>query len=423
MFQKKIKKIFGVLILLTAGMLTSCGQEQDTDNQETQVYESASQEEEAVEELADATATVVPSVSENETESESTEESKSEAESESTIGENTAAEDMKEKFGENCIPEQTFEVELSEYEGKVYFVSLAPEEEKPEFRMQIVQNGKVLTEIEAYVPSELEGEKFTSLDAVSFYDVNYDNNTDIVLIETYGGTSFAAVYYGHAAESEDYESFFSPQEELSEILTSQVEQLSILEIRNFLSNGKKNGSFESFQEAYEAVSRLCELEDNGENSYNLIYFNGDDIPELVAGKNDYYTSLYTYDNGTVYTLMDHWVYGAMGNVGYEYVARKNSMRNYNSDYAGAIRYTTYMAMNSQHSWDTVAEIVTYNFDDVNKNGMPDENEEDSIGYYSVSYINDKEVSEEECASYDVGEYEYIEGKMNLEELKAELRNK
>lgn len=168
------------------------------------------------------------------------------------------------------------------------------------------------------------------------------------------------------------------------------------------------------------VSRLCELEGSGEIEYNLIYFDEDDIPELVAGENGYYASLYTYDNGTVYTLMDRWPYGVMGNVGYEYVPRKNSLRNYNSDYAGAIRYTTYMAVNNQHSWDTVAEIVTYNFDDVNKNGFPDENEQDSMDYYSVSYIDDKEVSAEECDSYNVGEYEYIEGKMSLEELKSEL---
>lgn len=199
MFQKKI---FGVLILLTAGMLTSCGQAQDTDNQKVQVYESNSQGEEAVEELVNT----------------------------------------KERFGENCIPEQTFEVELSEYEGKVYFVSLAPEEEKSEFHMQIIQNNKVLTEIQAYVPSGLEGEKFTSLDSVSFYDVNYDNNTDIVLIETYGDTSFAAIYYGFATDG-----CFVPQEQLSETITSQVEQLSISEIRKLMSDGKRMAVLEAFR--------------------------------------------------------------------------------------------------------------------------------------------------------------------------------
>ena len=48
------------------------------------------------------------------------------------------------------------------------------------------------------------------------------------------------------------------------------------------------------------------MESIEEKGYNLIYFNDDDIPELVVGVNGYYTSLYTYSDGKVYTLMDHW---------------------------------------------------------------------------------------------------------------------
>lgn len=387
------KKILGVL-LLAAGILTACGQEQVANKQETQVYENISGEDTA----------------------QSEEKTKLESDTKEE-----AADNLKEKFGENCIADQTFEVELSEYEGKVYFVSTAPNQDTQKFGMQIVQDGRVLTQVEAYIPEQLQDKKFTSLDAVSFYDVNYDNNTDIVTIVTYEDTTFAAIYYGTRAEFEGEESNFYIQEQLSENISSRLEQLSIPEIRNLLSNGKKNGSFENYKEAYLAVSQLCELE-NGENTYNLIYFNEDDIPEFVAGKNGYYTSLYTYDNGTVYTLMDHWVYGAMGNAGYEYVAKKNSLRNYNTDYAGAILYTTYMKMSPMHALDTVVEIKTYNFDDVNKNGMPDEEEADSIGNYSVSYIGDNEVTQEEGASYDMGEYEYIEGTMSLETLKNELED-
>lgn len=56
-------------------------------------------------------------------------------ESDSTAEKATVTDDMKEKFGENCISEQTFEVELSEYGGKVYFVPFAPEKETQEFRI------------------------------------------------------------------------------------------------------------------------------------------------------------------------------------------------------------------------------------------------------------------------------------------------
>lgn len=176
---------------------------------------------------------------------------------------------------------------------------------------------------------------------------------------------------------------------------------------------------ESYQTAY--IEMATELDD-GKCKFNLIYFDNDDIPELVVGADGYYISLYTYSNGEIYTLMDHWGYGAMGNSGYEYVPEKNSLRNYNSDYAGAIRYTTYMAISENHSMDTTTQIETFNFDDVNGNGMPDEDESESIGNYSKSYIDGTEISDEDIESYNVGEYEFISASMTLDELKSALMN-
>lgn len=378
---KKYKKLpITTLLLLTAGIFTACGQDKPiaTDNQANAKVE----------------ATLTPM-------------------------QKPTIDELKEMFGESCIPEQTFEVELSEYDGRVYFVPFAPSEENPEFQIQLMQAGEVLDDIVVYVPEELEGEGFSSLDAVSFFDVNYDDNTDIITVQTYGGTTFAAVYYGFAADAEDYDRYFWCQEELSANVTSQVEEIAIPQIREFLTDGKENGEFASYQEAYEARSRLSQLE-NSDTEYDLIYFDEDEIPELVAGDSGYFTSLYTYNDGKLYTLMDSWPYGAMGNLGYEYSPRKNSLRNYNNDYAGAVTYTTYMTVGPQYSMDTVVQIETYNFDDANGNGIPDENEQDSMGVYNTSYIEGVEVTTEECNSYDAGNYEYIEGKMDIETLKAML---
>lgn len=329
------------------------------------------------------------------------------------------AEKLREMFGEACIADQTFEVELSEYSGKVYFVPLAPSKEDEDLAIQIVQNGQVLADIRCYVPEALAQEKFTSLDAVSFYDVNFDGFTDIVLIETYGSTSFAAVYYGFDAK-EEYLRYFFSQDQLSENITAQADVLTIPGIRSFLTGGKKNGEFGSYQEAYRVVSRLCQLENGSEIEYDLIDFDGDDIPELVAGVEGYYVSLYTYHDGKIYTLMDSWAYGAMGNAGYEYCPAKNSLRNYNSDYAGAVLYTTYMTIGDKYSLDMVVQIVLYNFDDANGNGVPDESEMGSVGMCGVSYIGGVQVTPEECASYDQGEYIYITPSMSLKELTAAL---
>ena len=342
------------------------------------------------------------------------EENRKEAEAES----NTETAAIKEKFGDNCIAQQTFEVELSEYEGKVYFVPFAPSEDGQGFHMQIVRDGNILTDIEGYVPDKVIGKSFDSLDAVSFFDINYDGETDIILIETCGGTSFAAVYYGHSEGVSDRASFF-PREELSEKLSANVGELSVSGIRSFLSGGKRNGEFTDYREAYEALMKFCTL-DNEEQKYDLLYFDEDDIPELTVGVNGYYISMYTYDDGMLYQVMDQWGYGAMGNAGYEYSPKKNSLRNYNNDYAGAIVYTTYMTINAQHEMKGVVQIVSYNFDDVNQNGMPDEDEMGSMGYYGISYIDEREASREECASYDIGGYRYMETDKSIEDIKGLL---
>ena len=335
-------------------------------------------------------------------------------------------EKLKEQFGENCITEQTFKVGLSEYEEEVYFVPYHPVEDGQAFFMQIVRDGEILTQINGYVPESLEGERFGSLDAVSFFDINFDGNTDIVLIETYGDTTFAAVYYGVPGFADEHDGYFWEQGQLSDRLTESLDTVTISKIRGFLSEGKKNGEFSGYQEAYESIIRLRELENSGETEYSegmqydLIDFDGDDIPELVAGVNGYHVSLYTYSEGSVYVLMDSWAYGAMGNAGFEYSPGNNSLRNYNADYAGAINYLTYMTIGQQHSLEQVVQIVIYNFDDVNGNGIPDEEEQGSIGYYGVNKIDGREVTAEECAAYDLGGYEYIEGKMSAAKLLEEL---
>lgn len=418
-----LKKAARLAFLLAAsGMLAACGQGQEMGESAGLDGSNGSRKEEPLildmdPTGPDAAKTDIPAADAAKTDAAGADASGSDGR------ETPKADSIREMFGEGCIAGQTFEVELSEYEGKVWFVPFSPSGEQADPVMQIIQDGSILTEIRPYMPERLAGETFTSLDAVSFYDINYDGNTDILLIETYGSTSFAAVYYGFPTGGGGSERYFVSQEQLSEHISEQAAALSVPEIRRLLSDGKRNGEFTSYQEAYEAVIRLCELESTTENGYGLIDFDGNDIPELASGVNGYYVSLYTYDNGTVYTLMDHWVYGAGGNAGYEYAPGKNSLVNFNHDYAGAICYTTYMTASARHTMETVVQIETYNFDDANGNGIPDDNELDSVGYYSVSYINGTEASPEECAAYDAGGYEYMETPMTAGELRAQLNKR
>ena len=108
--------------------------------------------------------------------------------------------EKKEQYGENCIPEHSFETELNGLEGTVSFVSYAPDGDHSEIYIHLIQNGEVM---ETIVPL-VSGKWFASLEAVSLWDVNFDGFTDMVIIGNNPryDKPFAAVYYG---EIPDYE--------------------------------------------------------------------------------------------------------------------------------------------------------------------------------------------------------------------------
>lgn len=341
-----------------------------------------------------------------------------------TTEEPNRTEEMKKMFGDNCIAEQTFETTLSEFEGSVYFVPYYPSGDEKDMSIQIIQNGEVLLSPASYVPADLESDRFTSLDAVSFYDVNYDGNTDIVMIKTTGDTTYAAIYYGYYEETfYDGETHISrnfyAEETLSEKVTAQVTPLSISGIRKLLSGGKKNGEFANYQEAYQSLLTLSRLESENDLQYDLLYVDNDDIPELSSGSEGYYVSLYTFHDGTIHTLMDRWPYGAMGNIGYEYSPHNNNLRNENNDYAGLVHYTTYWKIHPSHELETVVTIETLHFDDPDGDHVPSNDEE--YLEEGTSFINGAAVTEADYAKYDAGDYEFLVPSKSYDEVMAELK--
>lgn len=340
-------------------------------------------------------------------------------------------------FGDNCITSQTFEVTMSEYSDKVWFVPYYPSEDENASFIEIIQNGEVLSRIKTpYVPERLAGQSFRSLDAAGFFDVNFDGNTDILLIATYGNTAFAAVYYGSVEFDYDYDDkdftkrkvrFYS-QDDLSENASSNAKPLTVFGVRDYLTNGKTNGQFKSFQEAYQTLARLLTLEwAETKLTYDLIYVNNDEIPELSAGHSGYFVSLYTYRDGTIYTLMDAWRYGVGGNNGYEYAPGKNNLRNIDVDGAGTEVYISYMTINEDYALETVASFKFYNYDDANENGIPDEGEWGAEGYLegTYSYIDGEYVlvPDEILDTYDLDDYyEHIDGDLSYDDLRTALKN-
>lgn len=350
--------------------------------------------------------------------------------------------EIRDMFGEDCIAEQTYEVELSEYEGKVWFVPFLPTKEDPEYPIiKIIQDGEVIWQVRSvpfWVPKKRG--PFTSLDDVYFGNLNYDGYTDILLIESYGDIQIAKVYYGFdadAAEEDDRD--FDCQYGLERNIYFLADQVTVPWVVDLLTNGangKSNGEFTSWQEAYAEVSRLHELENrNFEKEteedasawerqgpeYDLVDIDGDDIPELAAGKSGYYVSLYTYRDGSVYQVMNDWPYGAGGNSGYYYLPGENRLLNYNTGYAGFILYTTYMTVGSDYTIESET-VKMLNFNDLNGNGVPDSDEEDTVG--GALYRDGVEITEEEYerayASWKSEDYEHLSGGVSYEEFQSLL---
>lgn len=169
------------------------------------------------------------------------------------------------------------------------------------------------------------------------------------------------------------------------------------------------------------------VEDSDTLTYDLIYLDEDDIPELVTGNGGFFISIYTYIDNQLYNLADHWSYGAFGINGYYYVPGKNHIRVSDSDWAGMARTTAYLRMfhndaTNSYEIENYTAYTAYHFDDANDNDMPDEDEdyqETPVVYYNM---NGEEIDAETALAndYNTDEYEFIFPEMTLDEIKAAL---
>ena len=160
----------------------------------------------------------------------------------------------------------------------------------------------------------------------------------------------------------------------------------------------------SYQEAYtQIINEWIDAypEDVDELRFSLVYFDEDDIPELVAEPGYCCLSMYTYKNGQVHLVVDEWGYGAGGNPGYFYLPKKNVLYNHDADMAGAQNWMFFGKIDENNQLVSYyEESLRYQFiTDLNGDGEESYYEWDGNTYY---FYGEQEISGAEFETYLIG---------------------
>lgn len=274
------------------------------------------------------------------------------------------------------------ETELTEYEGTSYFVAY-PTTVGTSISMKIINSDEIKDILSTYAYEE---NPITSVKDIDFIDYNCDGFTDIILLATTSDGDKVLIYDGFDNSSEDSYGYFEYNENLSNAVMENIATVTMNNVKKVIYDGE--GQFETWQEAYSNAAQLYYMENGDDATFDLIYINSDDVPELVAGVTGYKTSIYTYVDGSLVMAAHDWPYGVGGNYGYEYAKEQNLIRNVDSEYAGAIIYTTFYALTENGTLEKQYFIKSINFDDVNGNGYLDEDEESTVGQVVMKeYLN------------------------------------
>ncbi len=180
----------------------------------------------------------------------------------------------------------------------------------------------------------------------------------------------------------------------------------------------------------EYVNIIQEAEKNKteaqELQYRLIYFNQDDIPDLVVAFNGYWVRLYVYGEGKAHLVAEDWPYGAFGNAGYEYIEKQGIINNYNSDFAGALMTMSTMFLTNDWKFDTYS--LTQLGAEVPKDDPAYQEVNQAFETYGGYYHEEEKITEEEYEKkMEVIDREnvttgWLSGEMTAAQMVEELQN-
>lgn len=167
-------------------------------------------------------------------------------------------------------------------------------------------------------------------------------------------------------------------------------------------------------------------------SFGLFCIDDDDIPELLSDHSGYFINLYRYDDNQVKELFTG-PYGTSGCEGYSYAPKKGLIYSRSTGYAGLNFYNSYESIQDNGEFGSDCYAKYYNYDDLDGDGEPSEEEEELAmsdswtGEGKVEYIdcNDENMPEEKVKEkielYETYDFYGLDGGMSYEELIEELR--
>ena len=273
------------------------------------------------------------------------------------------------QWDDGCDPAQSFDVEMPQYDEPVRFLTY-PDPHESTFLL--TKGGKYLVQLSAWVSTGFDS-YLTGVAAVGFFDFDADGRTDILVIGDAADGRHALLYQAVTDGSE-----FVWFADLDEAKAKQIgRDMTVAGIRQALTGGQAPGTW---QEAYAQIAKLYQLAGE-EYRYDLIYADGDEVPELAADLGGYGMTLFTWENGHTRCLMNHWGYGAMGNHGYSYAPGTGVYYNSNADYAGAVVYEYYMSKHEEGELATDYWLRRNNFNDADGDGEPSAEELETYGYF------------------------------------------
>ena len=173
------------------------------------------------------------------------------------------------------------------------------------------------------------------------------------------------------------------------------------------------------------IDRTEENKSNETITYDLIYFNDDEILDLVVSNNNNWMSLYLYENGTTDTLAGKWKYGISGNSGYRFKEKSGVIVNNQTEFAGGIINTTIYKLNAEKKFDVLKSVQKGATVEDTSTMEEIENELTKNGGY---FYNDEKISEQEykdklkelSIETSFENYVMLQGNMSANEAKEKL---